>query len=261
METQHTTPNTQHSSLHAPLLPVLRHVLATAGLPRGGVLLDLAGGSGDKLPLLAEVCPDARLLVLDIDRAALREIESAQLKTQHSKRKTPARVVADALALPLRAGCLDAACCIAALGLFADRRAALAELRRALRPGGSVLLVTSDQRWVQLTPWSDDLAGAILTALRGGLEAWELPAAEDVGGELARSVGGAGFAEVAVRAFLLDAGAPLRAELPLLPWADLRPRLAGRLDAATLARCEAAAREPEIELRPLVLAARAVGMR
>ncbi|HEU4323158.1 MAG TPA: class I SAM-dependent methyltransferase [Roseiflexaceae bacterium] len=260
METQHSTLNTQNSALHEPLLPILRYVLATAGLPRGGLLLDLASGPGDKLPLLAEVCPDARLLALDIDRAALREIGSAQLKTQNSKLKTPLWVAADAQALPLRAGCLDAACCIAALGLFADRRAVLAELRRVLRPGGAALLVTSDQRWVELIPWPDELAAVVLAALRDDQEAWELLATEDVGGELTGALGGVGFVDVAVRAFLLDAGAPLRAELPLLPWADLRPRLDGRLDPATLARCDAVAREAEIELRPLVLVARAVGV-
>lgn len=263
-QTENSKLNTQHSDLHAPLLPILRQVLATAGLPRGGLLLDLACGAGDKLPLLADVCPDAQLIALDIDRAALRAIQPPQpnthnskLTTQHSTLNTPARVAADAHALPVRPGCLDSACCIAALGLFADRRAALAELRRVLRPGGVALLVTSDQRWVEQTPWPEVLAEQILAVLQDDLDAWALPASPDTGGELAEMLADTGFADVAVRAFLLEAGTRSRAELPLLPWAVLRPRLEGRLDSATLAHCDAVARQTEIELRPLVLVGRA----
>lgn len=257
------------NDLHAPLLPLLEHILAGAALPPAATLLDLACGAGEKLALIARHCRPARILALDRDRAALLRLpQDGEPRTQDGAPKPlaansrrPIPLAGDAHALPLRSGCCDAACCIAALGLFADPAAALRELRRALRPGGAALVVTATQRWVELTRWPDDLAAQIFRALRSAparaADPWEPGASEDVAGELAAALVQAGFARVRARAFLLDGGAPPQAELALLPWAALRPRLQHALDPAALARCAAAAAEPAIELREIVLAGRA----
>src|SRR5438552_1669682 len=64
-------PSAQFADLHAPLVPILRYVLATAPLPRAGIALDLACGAGLKAPLLAEACgPGVRLVGLDRDAGA-----------------------------------------------------------------------------------------------------------------------------------------------------------------------------------------------
>ena len=58
----------------------------------------------------------------------------------------------DATALPFRDASFDAACCFAALHLFADPFAALDEMRRVLKPGGRIALMTSVRRELTLRP-------------------------------------------------------------------------------------------------------------
>ncbi|HEX9440417.1 MAG TPA: class I SAM-dependent methyltransferase [Roseiflexaceae bacterium] len=294
--------------LHAPLIPILRHCLAVAPLPRAGVALDLACGPGHKTPLLAEACgPDVRLIGIDEDAAAVRAATTDQQPPYRHDISCPDReprtgrqksafvgVVGDALALPLRDGCCDAAFCIAALSLFADRRLALRELRRALRPGGLALLVVGTQTWAQIIRWPCDIAERVSAAYAQALASGStpLPATPDLGADLANLLGDAGFDDPLVRAFTLGPTVvrarsigprpptidlrpapcalrpvtttdnrrrttdnPLESELPLLPWPSLRPLLAGRLSAVELARCDRLAAEAEIELCPLVLIA------
>ncbi|MFL5805403.1 MAG: class I SAM-dependent methyltransferase [Roseiflexaceae bacterium] len=191
------------------------------------------------------------------------------------RRSSIAGVVGDALALPLRDGCCDAAFCIAALGLFADPRTALRELRRALRPGGPVLLAVATQAWAQVVRWPPDLAArlaaAYVQALANG--AAPIPTTPDLGADLADVLAEAGFAAPLVRAFWLDrrpptadcrlptchgpwtTDHPLASELPLLPWPALRGLLAQWLPAAELARCDALAAAPDVELCTLALVA------
>jgi ubiquinone/menaquinone biosynthesis C-methylase UbiE len=58
----------------------------------------------------------------------------------------------DATALPFRDASFDGACCFAALHLFDDPFAALDEMRRTLKPGGRIALLTSVRREVTLRP-------------------------------------------------------------------------------------------------------------
>src|SRR5690349_20247592 len=80
--------------LHAPLTPILRHILARLTLPRSGVALDVACGPGRKTPLLAAALrPGVRLVGLDRDRHAL---QRATIDHRASW------LAGDAHALPLR---------------------------------------------------------------------------------------------------------------------------------------------------------------
>jgi SAM-dependent methyltransferase len=319
--------------LHAPLIPILRHCLAVAPLPRAGVALDLACGPGHKTPLLAEACgPNVRLIGIDRDAAAVRtattgdrqpttdqrptgtiyrapttdheskiEDRGSRAGTRRSsilrrsfvvRRSSFVGIVGDVLALPLRDGCCDAAFCIAALSLFADRHAALCELRRALRPGGLALLVVGTQTWAQIVRWPCDIAEHLSAAYAQALASGStpLPATPDLGADLANLLVDTGFGDPLIRAFTLDPTAvqaryivprpptndlrpatcdlrpatttddgrrttdnPLASELPLLPWPSLRPLLSGRLSAVELARCDRVAAGAEIELCPLAL--------
>jgi SAM-dependent methyltransferase len=278
------------AALYESLAPLLRHALGWAGLPPTGRILDLASGAGDNHALLAEACPGARIIALDWDGDALRRAEAAgsvrereaaqqSVHCAHRRPRSRARprgahplpLCADAHALPLRDGCLDGAVCIAALGLFAAPLAALAELRRALRPGGRALVVTATQRWAEIIPWPDTLAQALGSALTDDSRWTAADARTFVGcrssfvGDngpspadqaIADALRSAGFVAAAERAFLLGGPPdPLLAELPLLPWAALRPRAARQLPAAALACCDAIAAAPEIELCTLALVA------
>jgi SAM-dependent methyltransferase len=59
---------------------------------------------------------------------------------------------ADATDLPFRDGSFDAACCFAALHLFAEPFAALDEMRRVLRAGGRIAIMTSVRRQLTVRP-------------------------------------------------------------------------------------------------------------
>lgn len=239
--------------LHAPLLPFLRYVGAAAMPQVAGVVLDVACGAGKKVAWLSEVCgPSARLLGIDCDAACvLRDCAPTAFGM---------RVVGDALALPLRDQCCAAACCIAALGLFADPVMALCELHRVLRPNACLLLITATQAWVPMIPWPHDLLDRLRDGYAALLAAGKPPplAPADVRGTLDAHLRTAHFIVPRVRAFLLDRGDdPIVAELLLLSWEQVRPWATTCLTTSEIARCDQCAATSEIELCSLLLVAQA----
>ncbi|MGQ0798119.1 MAG: class I SAM-dependent methyltransferase [Methanobacteriota archaeon] len=109
------------------------------GLRAGLRVLDVGCGHGRHTAFLA-----ARgLRVVGIDLSArLLQIARAASPGWHSLHP-PAWIEADASALPLRSGSVDACLCIAVvhhLPTPADRLAALTEIRRTLVPGGELLM-------------------------------------------------------------------------------------------------------------------------
>lgn len=93
-----------------------RHLLDVLDLPLGSLVADIGCGRGGTLELMA----DRGLLGVGVD-----------LATSHAR-----AVRGDAQRLPLRTAAYDGAVVECALSTFADPGAALAELRRVLRPGG-----------------------------------------------------------------------------------------------------------------------------
>jgi SAM-dependent methyltransferase len=107
---------------------------AIAGaVPPGGAILDVGCSTGYLLEDLARLHPDARLLGLDLVAAGLRRahenVPQAQL------------LLADVCAIPVRDGGCDAVVSANLLEHVPDDAAALAEIRRVLRPGGRAALV------------------------------------------------------------------------------------------------------------------------
>jgi hypothetical protein len=135
---------------------------------------------------------------------------------------------------------------VAALDLFAAPHRALCEARRALRPGGALVVASAAQLWVRSRAWP-----AGLYAAWAGRE--PPPPADGLGDSLAESLAGAGFVDVGLRAYLLSPPGPglERAALPLAGWGALAPQVAGLLTPDDRAACAEA--EDLAEPEPLAL--------
>ncbi len=124
------------ASLLAParerLMPV-RKTLKRFHLEESDTVLELGPGPGYfSIEASRMIGPAGRLLCLDLQpgmAAILRE----RLRAAGSDGQP---VVGDAIRLPLASGSIDKAFLVAMFGEIPDRPAALAELRRVLRPGG-----------------------------------------------------------------------------------------------------------------------------
>jgi arsenite methyltransferase len=120
-----------------------RRLAHLAGVRPGWRVLDVASGSGPTARLLASEL-GAEVTGVELSResiaAARREAEAAGLGDRVHF------VEGDAEALPVASGTFDAVVCECALCLFSRKAQAVAEMRRALRPGGVVAIadVTAD---------------------------------------------------------------------------------------------------------------------
>ncbi len=115
------------------LVAAPERIVGAFGLRAGERVLEIGPGTGFySLEAARRVGPSGELICLDIQPEMLRETR---------RRMTAADLAADfiradASALPLRSGSLDHVYLITALGEVPDRRAALAEIKRTLRPAG-----------------------------------------------------------------------------------------------------------------------------
>ncbi|MEJ2209605.1 MAG: methyltransferase domain-containing protein [Anaerolineae bacterium] len=96
-------------------------------------ILELGTGTGALIPCLRERAPGARLASVDLAGEMLRR----------ARQRCPDAVVvqADAHRLPFATPCFDLVVCHNCYPHLADRPAALRGLARALRPGGSLLIL------------------------------------------------------------------------------------------------------------------------
>jgi SAM-dependent methyltransferase len=120
------------------------------GLGSGDVVLDLACGPGNFSREFARaIGPDG--LVVGID-ASPTMLARAVADTERAGISNLALLRANGTDLPFRDASFDAACCFAALHLFADPFAALDEMRRVLRPSGRIAIMTSVRRQLTIRP-------------------------------------------------------------------------------------------------------------
>ncbi|OXM42851.1 class I SAM-dependent methyltransferase [Amycolatopsis alba] len=134
----------------------VRIAIEALGLGQGQVALDVACGTGRFTRAFGEaVGPDGLSIGLDGSVTMLEKALAAP---------NPAAVTylrADAVDLPLEDSTVDAVCCFAALHMFADPDAALDSFTRVLKPGGSLVLLTSARHSDQPMRLADTFLGRL----------------------------------------------------------------------------------------------------
>jgi len=115
--------------------PAYARAVAELALAPGSVVLDVGCGTGRALsPLRGAVGP--RGLVVGVDVTAEMLAEAGR----HGRGELAGLVLGDGGRLPVRDGCADAVFAAGLLPHLADPTAGLAELARAVRPGGRLAL-------------------------------------------------------------------------------------------------------------------------
>jgi ubiquinone/menaquinone biosynthesis C-methylase UbiE len=109
--------------------------IAEAGLPRGGVALDIGCGTGRALPALREaVGPHGTVIAADLTPEMLRQA------CLHGRAENAALVLADARHLPLADASVDAIFAAGLITHLPDPEEGLRQLARVTRPGGLLIL-------------------------------------------------------------------------------------------------------------------------
>ena len=231
-----------------------------AGVAPGQVVLDVAAGTGAVTRAAARAAaPGGRVVASDLSEDMLAQVirddEPALVET----------VVCSATELDLASGTVDVVLCQQGLQFFADRAAAVNEMRRVLRPGGRVAAAV----WLAGTPLHPfELYGEVLAAagldepLPGGFDLRQIVMLPD---ELGALLAGSGFGEIELEtrelAFRWDsaaagaravAGTPFQGFLATLPPERLEDVL------ADLERAVATATGPDGDFTMSAVLARAV---
>ena len=121
--------------------------IAKSGVREGQRVLDVAGGSGDLARAFAKrVGSTGQVVLTDINAAMLGVGRDRLIDTG---RPVPA-VQCDAEKLPFRSDWFDAVTVAFGLRNMTHKDAALAEMRRVLRPGGRVLVLEFSKVWKPL---------------------------------------------------------------------------------------------------------------
>ncbi len=130
-----------HLSMH---MPLGRRLFRTRKFDLRGMksILDVGSGAGQIAGHLLEFAdPEARITCMDISQPMLRRAR------QRLKSDRPAFVVADVTALPFADGSFDGITCGYVLEHVPDPPQGLSELARVLRPGGRMLLLTTEDNF------------------------------------------------------------------------------------------------------------------
>lgn len=162
-------------------------------VPRGVArILEVAAGTGRVSRHLAEALPpDGTLLATDLNDAMLAQAARVLADPRVTWR------AADAQALPVDDGQFDAVVCQFGLMFVPDKALALREMRRALRPGGRLVLATWDR--LERNPGTAQLHARVLATFPEDPPLFMLiPFSMGDADELRGLVAEAGFSDAAV---------------------------------------------------------------
>jgi len=175
--------------------------LLVDALPRGWCrLLDLGSGFGQAAATLLPALPELRYLGLDLDPARA----ASCADTLAPWRARAAAAAGNAYALPVGEGELDAVLTVSTLMHLPRLDAALAEIRRVLRPGGRLVAVEADNR-VQVFRFGASLPTLDLAfgALYRRLGELGRPPHIGLGPSLPERMSEAGFRDLGIRPHLI----------------------------------------------------------
>ena len=131
-------------SYYGPLLrrwlgPATEQMLDLAGVGAGDHVLDVAAGAGDQSLMAAErVGPTGRVLATDLSPAILEEAQ----QSARAAGLALETLTMDGEVLDVPPGSFDAVISRVGMIYFPNQQAALASMKRALRPGGRIGIIT-----------------------------------------------------------------------------------------------------------------------
>jgi len=192
----------EREAVQAALAPLTDWMLERLAAQPGQTLLELGAGTGETGLLAARlVDPGGRVLLTDRSTAML---EAAERRARELGLSNVELRALDMEAIDLPEAAVDGVLCRLALMLVPDTTAALAGIRRVLRPGGRLIATVWDA--VERNPWAPALWEVIerMTDLPparpGGPGMFSLG---DAGG-IEALLAGAGFREIAVEPIAIE---------------------------------------------------------
>lgn len=176
--------------------------------PAGSTVLEAGCGVGSQTIPLLRRSPEARLTCVDISERSLAE---AQARILAAGLPLPTFQQADLHALPFADGAFDHAFVCFVLEHLADPETVLTELRRVVRPGGSLTVIEGDHGSTLFHP--DDAAARAVVACQVALQR-AAGGDADIGRRLYPLLNGAGLRDVRItpRPVYADASRPTLVE-------------------------------------------------
>ncbi|NJN16486.1 MAG: methyltransferase domain-containing protein [Oscillochloris sp.] len=227
------------SAYHTAHATELQAMIADLPLQHGADVLDLACGSGTySCWLAAQVGPRGSVVAVDIDPAFLAVAEAVVAAAGMSERVHMRR--ADAADLPFADNSFDLAWCAQSMFTLPEPAAALRELWRVVRPGGTVAVFENDTLHQLILPWPVDLELAVRKAQLRSFRS-DTTTAEQffIGRDLRTYLSRAGFVDCRILAYTTVRQAPLEAnERTFLQWylQDVAERACAFLEPALRTR-------------------------
>lgn len=229
--------------------PLSRALLPLAAAKSGDRLLDLACGTGIIARQVAPVVgAEGRVVALDL-RQAMLDVASKLTVPYGAAIEW---VQGDATKLDFAKGTFDIVVCQQGLQFFPDRPAALAEMKRVLRPGGRVVIAVWEALEKQ-SMWNDVLAieQKHVAALGVPTSDMVVPFSLSDANELRRLLEGAGLHDIEITSKAIEADFPAKGltEYSLQAYAAVMPQIAND-PAAFRAFVDAVVRDSEEVHRP-----------